>query len=294
MRARSSGRSWRTETLEPVDRIRKRVIELAVSQGGLVTLPQIAPARAAREGRRAMATLSRMGEVERVGRDVWVHCVADRSAFDSALRAEAVWVLLDPARPAWARARRARAGGESVAVIGGGAAYQRWGFGPTTWPAELHTPDGNAVRFASLDVEVRREEVEPDDIVWFGPFPYLGVEATLAGSFAWDGDLDSVAADLADALWRLHPVDGGRLRRHLATLHRTDDERAATVEADNRWDELLRRTGRWHPQPVGGAGSAWRQNRPPSDAAIARYRAALDPERRAQLWTSVVQEFAGS
>ncbi|KTR41654.1 hypothetical protein NS263_04035 [Curtobacterium oceanosedimentum] len=180
-----------------------------------------------------------------------------------------------------------------MAVIGGGAAYQRWGFGPTTWPADLHSSEGDAARFASLGVELRREEVEPDDVVWFGPFPYLGVEATLAGSFAWDGDLDSAAADLADALWRLHPVDGHRLRRHLAAAFRTDDGRATAVEADGRWNELLRRTVRWHPQPVDGAGSAWRRSRTPSDAAIARYRAALDPERRAVLWTTVVREFQG-
>ncbi len=165
------------------------------------------------------------------------------------------------------------------------------------WPddlaADLHSSEGDTARFASLGVALRREEVEPDDVVWFGTVPLPWSRGDTRRSFAWDGDIDSAAADLADALWRLHPVDGQRLRRHLVAAFRTDDERATAVEANSRWNELLRRTVRWRPQPVDGAGSAWRRSRTPSDAAIASYRAALDPERRAMLWTTVVREFQG-
>lgn len=68
-----------------------------------------------------------------------------------------------------------------------------------------------------------------EGITWFGPFPYIGVEAVLAGQFGYTADFDEVALDLADALHRFGRVSMLSLLRGLEA-----------VAASNEWDGPLR------------------------------------------------------
>ncbi len=273
------------------DRVRPDVIGIVAAQEGLVTLPQLASVCGERTARRGLGAMVGLGELVRIVPGVWGHAATDAADGHPDVQAKADWLMLEPETPAWRRAARARDTGESVAVIGGGAAYRRWGFAGTVWPSEILLPAGHDPVTRTSDVDYRHATVKHSDIVWFGSFPYVSVETALAGRIAFDDDVDEVAADLADALHRLGPIDLDRLRQHMRTALEAE---SFPGNASAVFTELLRQAGRWRVRFVPPAGGGWVHNRAAVDALYARYRDDSDREALRALWRDVIDDTDGS
>jgi hypothetical protein len=183
--------------------IRATVVELAAAQEGFVTAAQMRQRHGYGSAARVLRAMTCSGELDETQPGVFIHAVANPSASSKDVIARAAWLALEPATSPWQRARLAGTS-EHPAVIGGGAAYERWGFGPSVWPADVHLSVGQRPRPDVLDVQYVREENPTADVAWFGPFPYLSAEATLAGSFAYSGDLERTS----------HVHASGRSRQH--------------------------------------------------------------------------------
>ncbi|MBT1610643.1 hypothetical protein [Curtobacterium poinsettiae] len=207
------------------------MLEIAASQEGFLTveqLEQLEQSWSRVDARTALRAMARAGELNEVVPGVWLHVVADPAAGNIDVAARAAWVALEPAVPLWERARRDRARPDCRAVIGGGAAYRRWGFGSSPWPAVVHLPAGTSLPPVPGEVGYVWDGRSAEDVSWFGPFPYIGVEAVLAGQFGYTVDFDEVALDLAEAHQRFGHLSMEALLRRLEV-----------IAASNAWDGPL-------------------------------------------------------
>lgn len=272
------------------DRVRRDVIGIVAAQEGLVTLPQLAPSVGERAARRGLGAMVALEELVPVVTGVWGHAATDAVDGSPDVQAMAAWVMLEPETPAWRRAARVRDTREPVAVIGGGAAYRRWGFAGTLWPSEILLAEGREPTTQVSDVSYRHATVEHDDIVWFGSFPYVSAERALVGRLTFDDDVDDVAADLADAMHRLGPIDTRRIHRHL----RAASEAGLLLEdADAAFVALVRQAERWQVRSVPASGAGWVHNRAAVDALYARYRNESELRALRRAWDGVIDDARG-
>jgi hypothetical protein len=276
----------------PVAAVRPMVLELAASQEGFVTAEQILAVYGRNDARAVLPAMQRTGELEEVLPGVWVHVVAHATGWDVDLAARAAWIALEPALPLWERAHRDRSNSDQRAVIGGGAAYQRWGFGFTPWPALLHLPaDATAPRTVA-EVQFTLGALSAEEVSWFGPFPYVSVEAVLAGQFGYTADFDDVAADTADAIHRFGGLALETLLHHLQITAAHNDW-DGPLGAEAVFAGLLTRATRWHTQPDPTPSTHWVRNRAAVEATNQRIRHRNDFPTRKALWDGIIDDFRG-
>lgn len=281
----------REGTSDPAGRVRSEVLQLAAAQEGFVTLAQVARTHSPRIARAGLSSMTDHGELTEVSGNVWLHSVVNPSASNMDVEARAAWLAFEPG--ATVRERRQRfEDGEPLPVIGGGAAYLRWGFGYTPWPTYILHPAETAPPGDDGDVPFTAGPVDLDRVAWIGAFPYIGIEATLAGQFGFTVDLDDVAADLADALWRVRQVDREQFRQELEAVAVANDWVGTVMAGDRIYDELLVRAANWTP-PSTVWGRSWKNNRAAADAAILRYHQTHSPDSWRTLWAGVVDDFRG-
>ncbi|WP_131922737.1 MULTISPECIES: hypothetical protein [unclassified Curtobacterium] len=240
--------------------MRTDVVTICAAQGGFITQAQLARRHGRETARLGLGGLAARGEIDDVIPDVWVHVASGRMPLgDLTLEAQASWLALAPAL--LLRERSERTGrDENVPVIGGGAAWKHWGFGPTIWRPAITVPVEQS-RVATDDVvDVVVEEIDRVDVAWVDQYPYLRPEATLARGYEASMDLDETAAALATAMWRLQP-----LRPELPAYHLGEvAERNGWVEhnwnAETIYRQLVSRAGGWPTQPGSPYWTAWWSN----------------------------------
>ncbi|WP_148061820.1 hypothetical protein [Curtobacterium sp. JUb34] len=239
-----------------------------------------------------LAAMQRTGELDEVLPGVWVHVVVHATGWDIDLAARAAWIALEPALPLWDRARRDRSNAEQRAVIGGGAAYQRWGFGFTPWPALVHLSDEATAPPSDADVQFTSNDLIAEEVSWFGPFPYVSVEAVLAGQFGYTVDFDEVALDTADAIHRFGSLQLDALLRHLQ-ITATHNDWDGPLSAEAVFAELLTRVSGWHTQPDPTPSTRWVRNRAAAEAMNERMRRRRDFPASKALWDGIIEGFRG-
>lgn len=275
-----------------VTAVRPMVLELAASQEGFVTAEQLLAVYGRNDARAVLVAMQQTGELDEALPGVWVHVVAHATGWDIDLAARAAWIALEPALPLWERARRDRSSPEQRAVIGGGAAYRRWGFGFTPWPALVHLSVGATTPPSGIDVQFTSSDLTAEEVSWFGPFPYVSVEAVLAGQFGYTADFDEVATDTADAIHRFGGLQLDVLLRHLQ-ITATHNDWGGPLSAEAVFAELLTRASRWHTQPDAAPGTHWVRNRAAAEAMNERIRRQSDFPARKALWAGIIDDFRG-
>ncbi|WP_123339497.1 MULTISPECIES: type IV toxin-antitoxin system AbiEi family antitoxin domain-containing protein [unclassified Curtobacterium] len=255
------GRSPGEERRQAAARVRPRVVSLAATQGGLVTLEQVARIYGRGAAKLGLRRLTDLGELLRVRSNVWVHTAVDRLPIgDQTLEAEACWLALEPNLTLSQRTVRDRGSEDVIAVIGGGAALARWELDELSWRAELLVPVAVDGVFSDGDVKVIPCEVDRADVRWVGGYPYLCPEATLAWAYDATGDLDNVAVALRDAMWRLYPLRSELLTYHLRVVAEKNGWMDDRWNADLIYERLLLIAGDWPTPSRGRYGDGWWSN----------------------------------
>jgi hypothetical protein len=234
--------------------VRTDVTAICAAQGGLITHGQLARSHGADTARVGLAELAELSELDEVIPDVWVHQATGRLPLgDLELEAQARWLALAPSLLLRERTEHSTSD-DPVAVIGGGAAWVRWGFGPTVWRPEIAVPTAQLRIGTDEIVQVVTEEIDRLDVVWQNQYPYLSPEATLARAYGADPDLDNIATALTDAMWRLHPIRPELLAYH---LNEVIERASPACDAKAIYRQLIALSGGWPSQPGRPLRETW-------------------------------------
>ncbi|ROS75872.1 hypothetical protein EDF24_1445 [Curtobacterium sp. PhB130] len=226
-----------------------------------MTLMQLSRAHGRAAAQLGAHAMVRRAELLPVLETVWVHAATGRlPGWDQPLEAQARWLALDPSLRLQQRVQQARSTSLPIPVIGGNAAYRHWGFGEVPWKAELYVPAESDLLISDDEVDVVVETIDRVDVRWEGSFPYLAPEATLARAFEASGDLDGVAIDLRDAMWRLFPLRPELLSYHLRVVAERNGWEDDRWNGDVLYTRLVSMAGGWPDQPARPHSTVWWDN----------------------------------